>query len=254
MAGSRKVETRPSREPRLRGPESARRERSLADEALPALAYCLAFVGYLFVHQEGELEHWMSLVLLPLGLLYAYHWYTSGRRSLTATLASVGLKRGSITAGLLWSAPLALVLSLILQFAFSRSSEAFLQLVTSGRIVYMLPIALLLLLSTVAFTQEFFFRGVLQTRLTALFRSRALAVVVVALLFGFYHLPYAYFNPHWPSHGEWSSAIVAALSNGMAGGLVLGAIYAWSGNNLVSAVIAHALIDLFPAMTMIRFG
>ena len=55
---------------------------------------------------------------------------------------------------------------------------------------------------TAGFTEEFFFRGFLQTRLEVLTRSRVAAVLLASICFGLYHLPYAYFNPAWPSAGD----------------------------------------------------
>ena len=69
----------------------------------------------------------------------------------------------------------------------------------------MFPLALVLLMMTAGFTEEFFFRGVLQTRLTTSLKSKVWGVVVAAVLFGLYHLPYAYLHPGWPSHGDWGA-------------------------------------------------
>ena len=44
-------------------------------EALFATAYFTAYLGYLFVHPESELQHWVSLVLIPLAGL----WLIRGR-------------------------------------------------------------------------------------------------------------------------------------------------------------------------------
>ena len=76
----------------------------------------------------------------------------------------------------------------------------------------------------------------------------------MALLFGVYHLPYAYFNPFWPSAGDWSAAWVAALGNGVPGGLVLGTLYVKSNRNLVPCIVLHSMIGAFPAMTLLKFG
>lgn len=225
----------------------------LEREAAFAVAYYVVYLGYLFLHQESELGHWLTLVMLPLVLLVLYR-----RRgpdwSMRAILTSLGLQKGNLTTGLAWAIPFGLGLSLLAQLLLSRNAEAFKQLIASGRVLYLMPLAFLLLLFTAGLTEEFFFRGVLQTRLTALLKSKVLAIVVVAILFGLYHWPYAYLNPHWPSYGDLAGAFRAAMVNGMFGGVILGAVYVFARGNLVAAVVVHTLIDLFPAMTQIRFG
>ncbi len=148
-----------------------------------------------------------------------------------------------------------------MQLLLSRNAAAFRELITSGRALYLLPIALALLLFTVGVTEEVFFRGVLQTRLTELARSKVLAILIVSVLFGLYHLPYAYLNlpyaylnPSWPSSGDLGAAFQAAMFNGVLGGVVIGGVYALANNNLIAAILVHSFIDLFPAMTLIKFG
>jgi membrane protease YdiL (CAAX protease family) len=226
----------------------------LKSEAGLALVYFLLYMGYLFLNPESELGHWLTLVALPLALLILYQRRVWDNWSLEKTLTTVGLERGSLTRGLVWAIPLGLGVSLVLQLLLSSNVDAFRELITSGRFLYLLPLALVLLLLTAGLTEEFFFRGVLQTRLAALLRSNVLAILVVSVLFGLYHLPYAYLNPHWPSAGDLGAAFQAAMVNGMLGGVVLGAVYVFARGNLLAPVIVHALIDLFPAMTQIRFG
>ncbi len=226
----------------------------MKSEAGLALVYFLLYMGYLFLNPESELGHWLTLVALPLALLILYQRRVWDNWSLEKTLTTVGLERGSLTRGLVWAIPLGLGVSLVLQLLLSSNVDAFRELITSGRFLYLLPLALVLLLLTAGLTEEFFFRGVLQTRLAALLRSNVLAILVVSVLFGLYHLPYAYLNPHWPSAGDLGAAFQAAMVNGMLGGVVLGAVYVFARGNLLAPVIVHALIDLFPAMTQIRFG
>jgi len=221
-------------------------------EAIAALVYYSLYLAYLFIHQESEIQHWISLVLLPTVLLLVGHRLSAGV-PVSATLASVGLRKGNLVTGLKWAIPLGLILSL-LQLFISNNSDAFWELLRSGRAAFMFPLALVFLIVTTGFTEEFFFRGVLLTRLEGLFRSKVWAVLVMSVLFGMYHVPYAYLNPNWPSHGDFTSALTMALGEGIPGGIVLGIIYLRARNNLLACVIVHALIDVFPAMTMIKFN
>lgn len=191
---------------------------------------------------------------MPLTLLGLYQRRVWGDWSLRATLSTVGLRQGQLGRALVWAVPLGLGVSLFMQLFMSRNAEAFRELVTSGRALYLAPLAFLLLLLTTGVTEEFFFRGVLQTRLAGAFRSNLLGVIVTSILFGLYHVPYAYLNPNWPSYGDLAAALQAGLANGILGGVVLGVVYVMARGNLIAAIIVHALIDVFPAMTQIRFG
>ncbi len=209
---------------------------------------------YMFLHPEGELMHWVTLVIVPFVAISAYQWLVSGAWSPRSSLGTVGLRRGNLKRGLAWAIPFGLALSLVIQLLLSSNQEAFRDLVASGKVLYLAPLAFVFLFVTVGFTEEFFFRGVLQTRLAALFNSNIAAVLAVSVLFGLYHLPYAYLNPSWPSHGDLGAALGAAMFNGILGGVVLGVVYVRANGNLVAAIAVHALIDVFPAMTQIRFG
>jgi membrane protease YdiL (CAAX protease family) len=232
-------------------PETRDQPSAVRIELAVFLAYFAAYLGYLFLHQENEIFHWLSLVLVPLFLLLALRRQRGS--SIRDTLASVGLSSNSWKRGLWWAALLGIGLSAA-QLVISNRSADFLPLITSGQALYLFPIALGFLLVTAGFTEEFFFRGVLQTRLGNMWGSKVGAVLATSVLFGLYHIPYAYFNPNWPSHGEWGAAIGSAMGQGIVGGLILGAVYERAERNLIASVVVHSLINALPAMTMIKFG
>ena len=232
-------------------PESRKRQPGVRRELVVFLAYFTAYLGYLFLHQENELLHWLSLVLVPLFLVYALRRRQGG--TIRDSLASVGLSSDSWKRGLWWAALLGIGLSAA-QLVVSNRSAEFLPLIRSGQALYLFPIVLGFLLMTAGFTEEFFFRGVIQTRLGEVWHSRVGAVLVTSILFGMYHIPYAYFSSNWPSHGDWGSAIPSAMGQGILGGLILGAVYERSERNLIASVVVHSLINALPAMTMIKFG
>ena len=219
-------------------------------EAWAALAYFALYLTYLFTAPESDLLHWLSLVAIPLVIALVLR---PGKRSLSAILASFGLRPGNLGKGVGWAVLLGTAFG-FMQVFLSESSTQAQEAFQSGRALYMLPLGFLLMLMTAGFTEEFFFRGFLQTRMEALLRSKWLAVLIVALLFGVYHLPYAYLNPHWPSAGDWSAAWAAALGNGVPGGLVLGTLYLKSNRNLIACVVLHSMIGAFPAMTLLRIS
>jgi membrane protease YdiL (CAAX protease family) len=108
------------------------------------------------------------------------------------------------------------------------------------------------MLLTAAVTEEFFFRGVLQRRLTAALRSRLLAIGVVAVLFALYHVPYAYHKPGWGTQHNLLGAIRAAAETGLPLGVLLGGVFAIAGDSLAASVLAHALINSLPGMVVVQ--
>jgi membrane protease YdiL (CAAX protease family) len=230
----------------------ARSRNADAAPALAAVAYFLAYLAYLFTHIENEVEHYRSIVLLPLLLIYVAQ-ARQGDRRLASALASVGLRRGNLRAGL-WIAVLAGLGLSAQQLVISNQATAIWDALVSGRALYLFPLATIFMLLGPAFTEEFFFRGVVQTRLTRWFGTTWPAILVTSVLFGLYHVPYAYLNPHWPSHSDLARALQAAMFQGGIGGLILGTIYAISRQNLLAPILTHALINVLPGMTSIKFG
>ena len=222
-------------------------------EAILALAYCGLYFALQLVRLEGEGGHWGSLVALPLAGLVWLRRKDGLATALRCALASVGLRRGRLVRGLVWAVPLGLALS-FLQLLISRQREAFLALIDSGRAFALFPLVLVLLLLTAGFTEEFFFRGVVQTRMERWSGSRFIAIAAAALLFALYHFPYAWLHPAWPTVGDAGAALRVSLVEGIPAGIILGLVFRGSGNNLVAAAVTHALINVFPAMTMIRTG
>ena len=228
---------------------------SLHQVPFPAIGvvYFGLYLAYLFYSLEGELMHWIGLVAVPALITAATLRYGGRPARPRDVLRCFGLVRGNLTSGL----RLAVVVGLILgaaQLYFSRYAADFVDLSTSGRVLYMFPLAFILMLATAGFTEEFFFRGFLQNRLEQLTSSRVAGVILGSLAFGVYHLPYAYLNPRWPSAGDWGAAWSAAMGQGVVGGLILGTVYLVARRNLLAPAIVHALINALPATTLIKFG
>lgn len=211
--------------------------------AVVALAYFVLFLAYLFLHRESEIGHWLSMVLGPIALAAATR--RLARSDSPPLLASFGLRRSQWSSGLRWAVPLGLLLC-GLQFWASRDSRAMLGVLATPAAFKIVPVALALSVAFAGFTEEFFFRGFLQSRLRDALSRPWVAIVMTAILFGAYHLPYAYFNPRWPSHGDWTAAAGAAFGQGIPGGLILGTVFHRSRGNLLASVVVHALINLFP--------
>jgi membrane protease YdiL (CAAX protease family) len=221
-------------------------------EAWLALGYLVVYLAYLTATRESELLHWVTLVGLPLLLVRFLRPLEA--RSVTAILASFGVRRGNLWRGVGWAALAALAIGVFQGMGGSSHAQEIRDVVRSGRVVWALPVAFLAMLLTAGFTEEFFFRGFLQTRLTALSRSRLVGLVGSALLFGVYHVPYAYLNPNWPTHGDLAAAVGSAMGQGGIGGLLLGALYLVSRGNLLACVVLHAGVNAAWVMTMIKLG
>ncbi|MBN2203886.1 MAG: CPBP family intramembrane metalloprotease [Thermoleophilia bacterium] len=230
--------------------EGTRRHRAARDGLL-ILAYYGFFMVYNSAVREIEALHWVTLVLLPLAYVYLVVRRRQ-RGGLRAALASVGLRRGNLMRGVPMAVILGLALS-VLQLLASNRSAAIWEMVVSGQIILYLPLTLSLLFLTAGFTEEFFFRGVLQTRLAVWWQREVPALLVAAALFGLYHFPYAYLLLSSPSHGQMGGAL-GECAYGALAGVIFGVVYWRSRRNLLAAVTVHVLINALPAMTMLRFG
>jgi membrane protease YdiL (CAAX protease family) len=228
-------------------------EPDLRTESLWFLVYFGIYLVYLCFTLENEFLHWLSLVTIPALMIFLYRGRALSAWDFLGTLSSVGLEKRKATNGLFWAALIGLALS-GLQLFLSRNKDQILEVLLSRKVFILFPVSLLLMLFLAGFTEEFFFRGVLQTRLQYLFKSNIVAVIVTSLLFGLYHLPYAYLNPRWPSHGNWADAFGAAFGQGVPMGLILGTLYVRTKGNLLACILVHALINSFPGMLMIKIG
>jgi membrane protease YdiL (CAAX protease family) len=219
-------------------------------QALAALAYFGLYLAWLFATLEGEMTHWLTMAALPLSIIWLAARPAADESRLAVALRSVGLARGNLSTGLGWAIAAGLALS-GMQVLVSQRRVAVWELIQTGSFVYLLPLTFALLLLTAAFTEEFFFRGVLQTRLARWSGSQLAAVALTALLFGLYHLPYALLNPRWPSYGDPAAALAAAMGQGVVGGLILGFVFVRARGNLLAPVLVHALINSVPGMVLV---
>ncbi len=165
-------------------------------ESWAAVAYFAVYVATLFVSLESEAVHWLTMVVLPLLIALGFE---RPRRSARAVLATFGLRREGWWKGVGWAVLLGLAISVLQVTLFGMRTEI-LAILASGRAAWLYPLTLLLMFLTAGFTEEFFFRGFLQTRIEVLTRSSWAAIAIVSVLFSLYHLPYAYF--HWSSAGD----------------------------------------------------
>jgi membrane protease YdiL (CAAX protease family) len=224
--------------------------RSARHEALIFILYSIAYVAYLAWRPEGELLHWVTLVAVPIVLLRLVR--TAHGRSTTwrDVMGAVGLAQPPSALGIASALIVGGVLS-CLQLA-GRNGEAIQASIRSGRALWLWPLSFALMVATAAGTEELFFRGMLQGRLTAALRSRLLAIGAAAVLFTLYHVPYAYHVPGWGAQHDLAGAIRAAAETALPLGVLLGGVFAVAGESTAASILAHALINALPGMLVVQ--
>ncbi|MDH3891110.1 MAG: CPBP family intramembrane metalloprotease [candidate division Zixibacteria bacterium] len=226
--------------------------------ALLVMAYTAVYLIYLwlFVELENEGMHWITLVLIPALLLWLTNRSVHGKFSFGDLMRSVGFNRRHLKRGILWGMACGIPLAVV-QTQLSRKGDEIWEVIMSGDVFIRLPMAFVLMLITAGFTEEFFFRGVLQTTLVRRIGNRWLAIGISAVLFGFYHLPYAYLNENWSTHGDFWGAMQEGVLMASVMGIILGIIYDRS-KNLIAPIVCHSLFNAVFAMTMwnlsLKFG
>jgi len=222
--------------------------KSTRTEGLILLAYFGVYILYLFARPEGEVAHWFTLVVFPLAAIAFLR--RSKTRAWSGALVSTGLCRpptmSSVTLGVIVAVGLGWVQ------LHSRNGAAIREMFVSGKALWLLPTSFFLMLVTAATTEELFFRGLLQTRLQDLLRSRVGAIAVTAVLFSLYHVPYAYWKPGWGAAGDWFAATRAAFETGLPLGVILGTVFLLGRGSLAAPVLTHAMINALPGMVLVE--
>lgn len=222
-------------------------------ESLVALAYFGAYLAFSFLSPGSEMRHYLTLVAVPLLLVLLLRSNDPLTRRARWVLASFGLRQGNLRTGVLWALGIGLFIG-VFQLTQRHADSALWDMIWSGRALYLFPLAAAFGLATAGFTEEFFFRGFLQTRIEKLSGSRVVAVLVATIAFGLYHVPYAFLNPNWPTAGDLPAAFGVAMLEGGLGGVILGGAYVVWKRNLLACIVLHGMIDAVPIMTMIKFS
>lgn len=99
------------------------------------------------------------------------------------------------------------------------------------------------------FPEEFFFRGILQTRLERVW-NRTSAILLTAILFTAWHLPTRFFHAHGVEGqaGDFTSVLIGTGAPVFVVGLFLGLM--WDRyRSLIPLIAAHWAIDTLPAIS-----
>ena len=109
-------------------------------------------------------------------------------------------------------------------------------------------VSFLLALLTAGFVEEFFFRGVLQSRLVSSTGSEWYGLLIASLLFGLFHLPLYFFSPFEPTQGNFAWSLSSVITEQVVAGILLGVLWTRT-HNLAAPLLIHALVNAFALMT-----
>lgn len=210
-----------------------------------------ALTSSIQIELVNQFTNWFFLVIVPFGLLLV----ARGRGlALRATLRSVGITRTGLKDGLKLSAiivPLSIPVLYVVgdqqraavEMVFHKPLQALVSFLVS------FPLALL----TAGFVEEFFFRGVLQSRLAHCTDSEWRGLLITSLLFGLFHLPMYFYSPFEPTHGNLLWALSSIVTEQAMMGILLGVLWAKT-HNLAVPLLVHAFTNALALMTMVRIG
>src|ERR1043166_3338296 len=116
-----------------------------------------------------------------------------------------------------------------------------------------LPLCFVWLIIETGLVEEFFFRALLQTRISAWFRSEITGVVLMTLMFGLAHAPGFIFRHAGVVEGLGANpstldAIAYSIVTLSIGGIFFGVVWART-RNLFALILLHAFTDLFPNLS-----
>jgi membrane protease YdiL (CAAX protease family) len=225
-------------------------------ESILLLGYLLVVVGYLtwgvnVIEAAFEADPARSLailvaklvffVLFPL-LLFRSVW----RYSLRDFFRPSADRRGSVRV-IVWMSLFLIIFQLVVGQGLTeiRAAEF-----TRWQLALGILLAYAWLVIEVGLVEEFFFRGLIQSRLSALLRSEVAGVVLMAALFGLAHAPGIYFRSEVTMEAVGSSpSLLMAVGYSIVvvsiTGFFLGVIWVRTKSLYVLALI-HAAGDLVP--------
>lgn len=228
--------------------EPRRETRILLAYLLP-LAAVIAF-GFSAIHRwvPGEpagplavlVAKLMVFVVIPAWMLMTLFRYQLG------TLAPMSTK----TSHMLVFLGMSLVL-LVFQSVVGRGLKDIAEAHVSGeKLLFGMPLVFFWLVLEVGVVEEFFFRVLLQSRLSAALRSELGGIVVMALIFGLVHAPGLYLRTSTTqeglsAHPSLLMAVGYSIVITSVAGFFLGVLWARTRNFLV-LILVHAATDLLP--------
>lgn len=213
--------------------------------------YAGVFLLAYFTYAKGlelvnQFTNWFFLVIVPFGLLVLVRGSGS---AMSDTLRSIGLTR----AGFKEALKLAMVIGPLVipvLYLIGDNQRAAIQMIFHEPAQALIPffISFLVALLTAGFVEEFFFRGVLQSRLVSVTGSEWYGLLIASLLFGLFHLPLYFFSPFEPTQGNFVWSLSSVITEQVVAGMLLGVLWTRT-HNLAAPLLIHALINAFALMT-----
>ena len=198
--------------------------------------FILSYISCAFqVDIINELSNWLFLVLFPLLIIAVVR-----KEKVIQTLKETGLKHFDRKTALRILLICAIYQGvIILVFSLGEFSFNFANIL---QIVVKLPVFFCLMILTAAFTEEFFFRGILQRTMMDSLKKPYLAILLTGILFGLYHFPFAYYL--WDdTAGNIMNSLKMVMTEHVLTGCAFGFIYYKSDKNLWSSIILHAFTN-----------
>ncbi len=190
------------------------------------------FVSMFFINILGSsVAYWLVQFLIPVAIL----------KMCKESLSSVFFKWSDMFSDIKLVLLSAVILIPVLIFNV-RDSEQIIALFQSWKILVYLPISIFYMLVTVAFWEEFFFRGIILNSINKLFNSASLSVFISALFFAVYHVPMRYLNVRSEYYGDLLSSIAGTISEQFIMGLFLGVIV-YKSKNLWHGIWLHSILN-----------
>lgn len=190
---------------------------------------------------------WLFFVIMP---VVTVGYFRIGKSRLIDSLRSFGFTARGFSYSVQAGAAVCVILLpfLLLSAPAAHRGQMIVALQDPVHLAVAFPTGFAIALSLIAIPEEAFFRGILQPRLEWLCGSPVRALLAASFIFGLMHLPYAYFTPTWPMHGDLFWSFSNFVTTQAATGVMLG--YIWiRTHSLVAPSIVHAFIDATTFMT-----
>lgn len=226
-------------------------------EVLGVLIWYFAyFIFNLLTTSEGVqilgdfAQPWIMLVIIPLIILILIRGEQS---SFKQTIKSLGFTKIGFWPSIKLGAISSIIMIPFIMLSTNTTQrtaiyETFNNPV-KGIIYFVISFAIAFILF--AFTEEFFFRGFLQSRIAKITNSEWIGVLISSFLFGMYHLPNLYLNISSQSHGNFIWSVVIAITEQGITGILLGCIWSKT-HNITGAMLLHAFIDAFMILASLK--
>lgn len=194
----------------------------------------------------ASIVYWLFQFLIPIAIL---KFYGCSWDSISFKFENIFKDFRIVIFSCLWLTPFLLY--------GIQDSEKILPMVATGKFFIYLPLSVLFMVVVVAFWEEFFFRGAIQTSLLSLFDSSfEIPVFLSSLFFGIYHFPFRYLNDKSPFFQDFLGSLASNINEQFLMGIFLGYVV-FKSRNVWHGIWLHAFMNgisfIFKMSQMIKF-